>query len=69
MLTIVHGVSIAMTIINTTAKSSLMLPLGNHLLTLGGQFEKEELSDHTSNQISDRNEIESSQWQYTLLAS
>lgn len=51
-----------MTITNTTAKSSLMLPLGNHLLTLGGQFEKEELSDRTSNQISDLTEVDASKW-------
>ena len=51
-----------MTITNTTAKSSLMVPLGDHMLTLGADFEKEELSDKTSNRISDLTRVDSSKW-------
>ncbi|GED21485.1 ligand-gated channel protein [Halomonas halmophila] len=51
-----------MEITNTTAKTSLVMPLGAHILTLGTSYEKEELEDATSNQISDRSQIESSQW-------
>jgi outer membrane receptor for ferrienterochelin and colicins len=51
-----------MEITNTTAKSSLVMPLAAHIVTLGASYEEESLSDDTSNQISDRNEIESSQW-------
>ncbi|KAF0807036.1 enterobactin receptor protein [Alcanivorax xiamenensis] len=51
-----------MTITNTTAKSSLMVPLGDHMLTVGADFEKEELSDKTSNRISDRTRVDGSKW-------
>ncbi|SDG19444.1 outer membrane receptor for ferrienterochelin and colicins [Onishia taeanensis] len=51
-----------MEITNTTAKSSLVIPLAAHIVTLGAGYEEESLSDDTSNQISDRDEIESSQW-------
>lgn len=51
-----------MKITNTSAKSALVMPLGDHLLTVGANFEKEELSDDTSNRISDRTEVDSSKW-------
>jgi len=51
-----------MEITNTSAKSSLVLPLGDHMLTLGANVEKEELSDQTSNRISDRTEVDATQW-------
>jgi outer membrane receptor for ferrienterochelin and colicins len=49
-------------ITNTTAKTSLVMPLGAHMLTLGGSYEKESLDDDTTNQISDRNHVEQQQW-------
>ncbi len=51
-----------MEITNTSAKTSLVLPLGDHMLTLGANAEKEELSDNTSNRISDRTEVDATQW-------
>ena len=51
-----------MKITNTSAKSALVMPLGDHLLTVGANFEKEELSDDTSNRISDRTEVDTSKW-------
>lgn len=39
---------------NTTANTSLVLPLGDHVLTLGANFQHEDLEDETTNQISDR---------------
>ncbi|WP_136068157.1 ligand-gated channel protein [Modicisalibacter radicis] len=51
-----------MEITNTTAKSSLVMPLDAHMLTLGVSYEEEELVDTTSNQISDRTRVETSQW-------
>lgn len=47
-------------ITNTTAKTSLVAPLGAHILTFGADYEHEELSDALSNQISDRTQIETS---------
>ena len=51
-----------MEITNTTAKSSLVMPLAAHIVTLGANYEEESLSDASSNQISERREIEASQW-------
>ena len=51
-----------MEITNTVAKSSLVMPMGMHIVTLGGMFEKEELYDGTSNQISDRTNIDNTKW-------
>ncbi|ALM53427.1 ligand-gated channel protein [Halomonas huangheensis] len=51
-----------MEITNTTARSSLVMPLGAHMLTLGANFEEEELDDQSSNQISDRSNVRNSQW-------
>lgn len=50
-------------ITNTTAKTSLVAPIGqDHRLTIGASYEKEELEDGTTNQISDLSSIESSRW-------
>lgn len=51
-----------MKVTNTSAKTALVAPLGDHLLTVGANFEKEELSDQTSNQISNRTEVDASKW-------
>ncbi len=55
-----------MEITNTHAKSSLMLVLGAHDLTLGADFERQALEDNTSNQISDRTEVEKDKWAFFL---
>lgn len=49
-----------MQISNTTAKSSLVMPLGDHMVTIGASFEEEELNDSTSNQLSDQDRIRNS---------
>lgn len=49
-------------ITNTTAKTSAIIPLGMHMVTLGANYEEESLEDSTTNRISDRKEIENSQW-------
>lgn len=49
-------------ITNTTAKTSALIPLGMHMVTLGASWEKESLEDSSTNQISDRQTIENSQW-------
>ncbi|RUR37860.1 ligand-gated channel protein [Vreelandella populi] len=49
-------------ITNTTAKTSVIIPLGMHMLTVGANYEEESLEDSTTNQISDRSRIEGSQW-------
>ena len=51
-----------MKVTNTSAKTALVAPLGDHLLTVGANFEKEELSDRTSNQISNRTDVDASKW-------
>ncbi len=51
-----------MEITNTNAKSSLVVPLGAHIVTVGASFEEEELDDRTSNQISDLTNVRNSQW-------
>lgn len=51
-----------MEITNTQARTSLLLPLGRHMLTLGADYEEESLDDRTSNRISDRTQVSSSQW-------
>lgn len=51
-----------MEISNLVAKSSLVMGFNANMLTIGAQYENEELDDNTSNQISDRNNIEHSQW-------
>ena len=49
-------------ITNTTAKTSAVVPLGMHMLTVGASFDEESLDDGTTNQISDRTTVEHSQW-------
>jgi len=49
-------------ITNTTAKTSAVVPLGMHMLTVGASWEEESLDDSSTNQISDRQTIENSQW-------
>ncbi len=49
-------------ITNTTAKTSAVIPLGMHMLTVGASWEEESLEDGTTNQISDRTAVENSQW-------
>ncbi|MBZ5486177.1 ligand-gated channel protein [Halomonas aquamarina] len=49
-------------ITNTTAKTSLVMPLGMHMLTLGGSYERQSLEDNTTNQISDRKTLDQNQW-------
>ncbi len=55
-----------MVITNTSAKTSLVMPLGDHRLTLGADFIEEALSDKTSNRISDRTRIDTAK--YALFA-
>lgn len=47
-----------MEITNTDLNSSLVMPLGAHVLTVGGSYTHEALEDRTSNQISSRTEID-----------
>ncbi|MFG6667152.1 ligand-gated channel protein [Halomonas sp. HNIBRBA4712] len=49
-------------ITNTTAKTSAVLPLGMHMVTVGASYEKEELEDDTTNQISDLDRIDQDRW-------
>ena len=49
-------------IINTTAKTSALIPLGMHMVTVGASWEEESLDDSSTNQISNRQTIENSQW-------
>ncbi|MBS8241677.1 ligand-gated channel protein [Marinobacter lipolyticus] len=51
-----------MEITNTSAKSSVVVALANHMVTLGASYEEESLDDQTSNQLSDRTEVEGSKW-------
>lgn len=49
-------------IINTNAKTSLVMPLDAHMVTLGASYQHEELNDTSTNTISDRTNITQSQW-------
>ncbi|MFI0472040.1 ligand-gated channel protein [Halomonas sp. HMF6819] len=49
-------------ITNTNVKTSAILPLGMHMLTVGANYEEESLEDSTTNQVSDRTSIDGSQW-------
>ncbi len=51
-----------MAITNTDYQTLWSVPLGDHHLSLGGSYLKEELEDRTSNQLSNRTHIEGSQW-------
>ncbi|QCF27547.1 ligand-gated channel protein [Hydrocarboniclastica marina] len=57
-----HNESRDIEITNTLAKSSVVVPLGDHIVSLGTSYEEEELKDQTTNQISDRTRVEGSQW-------
>ncbi|MCA1971223.1 MAG: ligand-gated channel protein [Caenispirillum sp.] len=47
-----------MEIANTDATTSLVMPIDDHMLTVGGSYTHEALEDLTSNQISSRTEVE-----------
>lgn len=49
-------------ITNLSAKSSLVIPVGRHMVTVGASYEAEKLHDQTTNRISDRTRTEGSQW-------
>lgn len=51
-----------MEITNTVAKTSLVMPITNHMVSIGGTYEREELDDQTSNRISDRTQIDGYKW-------
>ncbi|MBE2169199.1 MULTISPECIES: TonB-dependent receptor domain-containing protein [unclassified Cobetia] len=50
------------TLSNTKASSNVLIPLGDHLTTLGVSFEEEHLEDNDTNALSDINEIRNSRW-------
>lgn len=50
------------TLSNTKASSHVLIPLGNHLGTVGASFEEERLEDNDTNALSDINEIRNSRW-------
>lgn len=51
------------TITNTTAKTSLVMPLGMHMVTIGASYEDESLEDTTTNSISaDVTDLDNSSW-------
>src|SRR5690606_18457277 len=59
----VKNVSRDMTIKNTTANTSWSFPIGEaHVLTTGAYFNKQELTDTTSNSISDRSFVDRTQY-------
>ncbi|WP_280540482.1 ligand-gated channel protein [Chromohalobacter sp. 11-W] len=49
-------------ITNTVANTQWVLPLSGHIVTLGANYEKEELDDQNTNQISDRTQVSNYQW-------
>ncbi|BES69131.1 ligand-gated channel protein [Marinobacter nanhaiticus D15-8W] len=51
-----------MEITNTVAKSSLVMPLANHMVSVGATYELQELDDQTSNRISDRTHVDAYKW-------
>lgn len=51
-----------MEIDNTDVRSALVVPLAAHTLSLGGEYIAEDLSDTTSNRISDRTRVDGSKW-------
>ncbi|MGD8177272.1 ligand-gated channel protein [Marinimicrobium sp. ARAG 43.8] len=51
-----------MKVTNTDLQSIWSLPVADHHLSFGGSYQKEKLTDETSNQISDRTRIDGSQW-------
>lgn len=50
------------TLSNTKASSNVLIPLGDHLTTLGVSFEEEHLEDNDTNALSEINEIRNSRW-------
>ncbi|GAB6260480.1 ligand-gated channel protein [Photobacterium sp. R1] len=48
--------------VNTLAKTSWVIPVSNHLLVTGAEFNYAELDDQTTNQVSDRTHISNQQW-------
>lgn len=50
------------TLSNTKASSHVLIPLGDHLATVGASFEEERLEDNDTNALSDINEIRNSRW-------
>ncbi len=51
-----------MIITNDNAKSTLLMPLGDHMVSVGVDFTEEKLRDDTSNRISDRTRVENAKW-------
>jgi len=49
-------------ITNTVANTQWVIPLSRHIVTLGANYEKEELNDQDTNQISDRTQVSNDQW-------
>ncbi|WP_280567316.1 ligand-gated channel protein [Chromohalobacter sp. 296-RDG] len=47
---------------NTVANTQWVLPLSHHIVTIGASYEKEELDDQNTNQISDRTHVSNDQW-------
>ncbi|MCK8067230.1 TonB-dependent receptor [Cobetia sp. 1CM21F] len=50
------------TLSNIKASSNVLIPLGDHLTTLGVSFEEEHLEDNDTNALSEINEIRNSRW-------
>lgn len=51
-------------ITNTTAKTSAVIPLDMHLVTMGLDFSRESLEDNTTNRISDITELSNDKWAF-----
>lgn len=51
-----------MSIDNTVFKSTLVAPIGEHMLSFGVEGKHESLEDKTSNKISSRTHISNTQW-------
>lgn len=49
-------------ITNTVADTRAVMPFTHHVVSVGAQYEKEELNDATTNSISDRSAIDNAQW-------
>ncbi|MFD1218059.1 ligand-gated channel protein [Microbulbifer celer] len=59
---VTENISRQMEIANTVAKSSYVTDLGAHTVSIGVDYQAEELDDQTSNQVSDRTTIEGERW-------
>ncbi|MEE2749069.1 MAG: TonB-dependent receptor plug domain-containing protein, partial [Pseudomonadota bacterium] len=51
-----------MEITNTVANTNWVMSFDSNILSVGAQYQEEHLEDNTSNRISDRTEIENTQW-------